>query len=177
MTHEEVEGFLKWLRETRFKQLKHKNSEPRILALGTINRHHGCLTSIFNAIPRWIELGKIPKVKLTKQRNPASLVEKRSEEGCTRTRVLSQKELERLISCATPRAADIIKMAVFTLLRYQDLKKADWRENDGVEALRGIQGKTRKGYEIATFGYMGGELNFTNFQRERVKQFKNVTLR
>jgi integrase len=166
ITHEEVQEFIKWVRETPFHQSRHKSTPPRLLATGTVNHHHRCLTSIFNAIPRWVELGKLQRVKLPKQRNPASLIPKMSEEEFTRTRVLSNDELRRLLEAAHPNAAKIIIMAVFTLLRYNDLRKATLKDNSAAPALRGIQAKTSKTFEIATNGIAIQALDFTNFRRQ-----------
>lgn len=177
VTHEEVEVFLNWLRTTPFSQVRHKNTPPRIMAVGSVNLHHKCLISIFNSIPRWVELKKIARVKLPVQRNPASLIEKESETECTRTRVLSQEELERLLSVATPRAARIIQMAVFTLLRYNDLKEAKLETKDPQNALRGVQGKTSKGYTISTNGYSMEALDFTNFHREFFSAIKKANIK
>lgn len=166
ITNEEVEAFLTWLKETPFKHPRHKNTPAKQLAIGTVNLHHKCLVSIFKKIPIWARLGKIVNVKLPKQGNPASLVDKESEEGCIRTRVLSLAELEQLVLAATPRAGKIIAALFFTLLRYNDLRQAKTEPENPQNALRGIQGKTGNGYEIATNSFTIGKLDFTNFPAE-----------
>jgi integrase len=182
VTHEDVESFLRWIRATPVHQERHKRTAPKQLASGTVNLHHTCLISVFNSIPKWAELGKIQRVKLPKQRNPASLVPKQSEQGSTRTRVLSQEELERLIGAATPRAGAIVKAAVFTLLRLNDLKRASVSLTATASAFRGVQTKTNKTYEIAANGYSLGDLDWTNFHREfeqavKAANIKNFTFR
>jgi integrase len=175
VTDEEVTAFLTWLKTTNFVHPSYKKTAPSLLAAGTINLHHKCLIHIFNAIPKWAELGKIAKVTLTKQRNPASLISQMSESKYVRTRALSLEEFERLLGAATPRAATICKNAIFTLLRKGDLKEANVVLFSN--SVRGETQKTKRYYEIAKGGYQVEPMDFTNFDREFERAVKKANLK
>jgi integrase len=174
VTDEEVQEFLTWLKTTEFVHPSYKKTPTRVLAAGSINLHHKCLIHIFNAIPKWAELGKIAKVTLPKQRNPASLISQMSESKYVRTRALSLEELERLLGAATPRAATIIRNAIFTLLRKGDLKEANVVLFSN--SVRGETQKTKRYYEIAKGGYQIEPMDFTNFDREFERAVKVAKL-
>ena len=175
VTHEEVQDFLTWLKATPFAHPTHKKTAPRLLAPGSVNHHHKCLIHIFNAIPKWAELGKIARVTLPKQRNPASLVSQMSESKFVRTRALSVEEFERLLGAATPRVATICKNAVFTLLRRGDLEEANVVLFSNV--VRGETQKTKQYYEIAKGGYPVEPMDFANFDREFDRAVKKANLK
>ncbi len=176
VTHEDVEDFLHWLRNTKFSQERFKNTEPYTLSANSINKHHATLTSLFKKIRFWVEVGKIKPVKLPKQANPGSLVQKNTAAENTRIRVLSYEEYERLIQNSTPALRAICDAAIFTLLRKKDLMHL--HEKQATESrLAGIQFKTGKGFEIANIGRFIGKLDFTNFRRSLASAAKKAHIK
>lgn len=174
VTHLDVQRFRTWLSSQDFRQSRFTRTGAYRLSPGTINKHMACLVSVFNRIREWVELEEIKPVKLPKQHNPASLVGKIAEEEDTRTRVLSREEFDRLCAQATPRLRDVVKAAIFTLLRFSDLKRL---ETGTGPILRGMQGKTGKPYRIATNGVFFGKLDFTNFHRDFATASRKANIR
>lgn len=146
----------------------------------TINRYHTVMTSIFNAMRKWSEVGRIDKIALPSV-NPGSLVKKTDERQFIRRRVVTPDELTKFLEHATIRIRRICLMAVNTLLRKNDLKELKMSVNVNRDTceLVGIHSKTAltsgkpftmpiNGVVLDIIETANGDrlLDFTNFRRE-----------
>jgi integrase len=162
--HPHVQKYKDWLQTNDFGwQYAHKRV-VRKLGVSAVNKHMMALIAAFNWLREQVELEELnPVPLLPKQTNPAALVGKDNEEDLTRTRVLSQEEFERLLAVATPRAANIYRIAIFTFLRLKDLKALSGVNQ---EVLKGIQAKTSRGFKIYLGDFAFMKPDFTNWSVE-----------
>src|SRR5215470_7487321 len=79
----------------------------------TVRKELGMLKHALNVVPKWIELGQIPPIKLPLQRNPVSLVKLASVRYDSR--VLSLEDFERLVAVAPANRRLIYETEIQTL--------------------------------------------------------------
>lgn len=167
--------------------IKERNFGGKAAKESTINRYHTVFTSIFNAIKKWGEIGRIEKFQCPAL-NPGTLVKKTDERQFTRRRVVSPDELTKFMEHATIRIRRICLMAVNTLLRKNDLKKLTISKNINRDTceLVGIHSKTAltsgKPYaqplnhvvlDVVETANGDKLLDFTNFRREFAQALKD----
>ncbi len=107
----------------------------------SINREYEVLKRIFNMAVR----------EEFVDRNPCFKVPRLSEENA-RNRVLSAKELEKLVEKLPPHAADIVRMGYFTGMRFGEIVGLTWKKVDlgsGVVTLDPEDTKTGKPRVVA----------------------------
>jgi integrase len=138
----------------------------------TANRHHAVITSLFNRLEEWNDLGNVFQrpVKLPRK-NPGSQVSKASESAFVRNRVLTPEEWTQFTRHCTPRVLEICNMALKGTLRKKDIESLSRKSLHETE-VSGIQAKTGRRFAVSVPEssrealQTRGRFDFTNFRKE-----------
>jgi integrase len=115
----------------------------------TINREQTAIITLFNKLVEWRRCGQLPRNVQLPEGNPGNGIKKVNEDRFIRSRLLSDKEYESLLTCADRRVRRIMLAALNLPLRLEDLKRLSKKNiNYRTGLLYGIQTKTGQDYAL-----------------------------